>query len=90
MTADENAEWKVDLNDDVIGRWRADGDRGGDVTLIWGVPMVRGALAATAELEEETIDQTAVNDGRFTLMAVDAVHGFGDDPTSRSGSGIGG
>jgi hypothetical protein len=79
VTAAENPEWNVDLNDDVIGKWRADGDRGGDVTLIWGLPMVRGAVAATAELDEETIDQTAVNDGRFTLIAVDAVHGFGAD-----------
>ena len=79
VTADDNPEWKVDLNDDVIGHWHADGDRGGDVTLIWGLPLVRGAVAATAELDEETIDQTAINDGRFTLIAVDAVHGFGDD-----------
>lgn len=79
VTAEDNPEWKVDLNDDVIGRWRADSDRGGDVTLIWGLPMVRGAVAATAELDDETIDQAAVNDGRFTLIAVDAVRGFGDD-----------
>lgn len=25
------------------------------------------------------LDQAAVNEGRFTLLAVDAVHGFGDD-----------
>jgi hypothetical protein len=79
VTAEDNPEWNVDLNDDVIGRWRADGGRGGDVTLIWGLPMVRGAVAATAELDEETIDQAAINDGRFTLIAVDAVHGFGED-----------
>ena len=79
VTAGENPDWEVDLNDDVVGSWRADGGRGGDVTLIWGVPLVRGALAATAELEGEVLDQAAVNDGRFTLMAVDAVHGFGDD-----------
>ena len=53
--------------------------RGGDVTLIWGLPLVRGAVAATAELDGETIDQAPVHDGRFTLVAVDAVHGFGDD-----------
>lgn len=79
VTAAENADWKVDLNDDVVGQWRADGGRGGDVTLIWGVPLVRGALAATADLDGEVVDQAAVNEGRFTLMAVDAVHGFGDD-----------
>lgn len=79
VTAAENSDWEVDLNDDVVGQWRADGGRGGDVTLIWGTPLVRGALAATAEIEGEVVDQAAVNDGRFTLMAVDAVHGFGDD-----------
>ena len=60
VTGDDNPEWKVDLNDDVIGHWHADGDRGGEVTLIWGLPMVRGAVAATAELDEQTIDQTAI------------------------------
>lgn len=79
VTADHNPDWQVDLNDDVIGAWRADGARGGDVTLIWGTPLVRGALAATAELAGEVVDQAAVVDGRFTLVAVDAVHGFGDD-----------
>jgi hypothetical protein len=79
VTVAENPDWQVDLNDDVVGEWRADGGRGGDVTLIWGTPLVRGAIAATAEIEGEVVDQAAVNEGRFTLMAVDAVHGFGDD-----------
>jgi hypothetical protein len=46
---------------------------------VWGVPLVRGAVAATAELDEEVLDQAAVDDGRFTLVAVDAVKGFGDE-----------
>jgi hypothetical protein len=79
VTAEDNPEWRIDLSDDVIGGWRADGDRGGDVTLVWGLPMVRGAVAATAELDGEVLDQVAVQDGRFTLVAVDAVRGFGDD-----------
>jgi len=62
----------------VIGTWRAEGERGGDVTLVWGLPMVRGAVAVTAELDGEVLDQAAVKDGRFTLVAVDAVRGFGD------------
>ena len=49
------------------------------MTLIWGLPLVRGAVAATAELDGEPLDQAPVTDGRFTLIAVDAVHGFGDD-----------
>lgn len=79
VTAEHNDDWQVDLNDDVIGAWRADGDRGGEVTLIWGTPLIRGAIAATAELAGEVVDQAAVNEGRFTLLAVDAVSGFGDD-----------
>jgi hypothetical protein len=79
VTAEDNPDWKIDINDDVIGGWTTDGGRGGDVTLIWGLPLVRGAVAVTAELEGETLDQAPVADGRFTLIAVDAVHGFGDD-----------
>ncbi len=79
VTAEQNPDWRIDLNDDVIGRWRADGGRGGDVTLVWGLPLVRGAVAVSAELDGEVLDQAAVIDGRFTLVAVDAVHGFGDD-----------
>ena len=79
VTAEDNPDWRIDLSDDVIGTWRAEGDRGGDITLVWGLPLVRGAVAATAELDGEVIDQAAVTDGRFTLVAVDAVRGFGDD-----------
>jgi hypothetical protein len=79
VTAAANPEWQIDLNDDVIGRWRTDGGRGGEITLVWGLPLVRGAVAATAELDDETLDQAPVTDGRFTLVAVDAVSGFGDD-----------
>jgi hypothetical protein len=79
VTAEDNPDWRIDLSDDVIGTWRAEGERGGDITLVWGLPLVRGAIAATAELDGEVIDQAAVTDGRFTLVAVDAVRGFGDD-----------
>jgi len=79
VVADDNPDWKIDLNDDVLGRWRTDGNRGGDVTLIWGLPLVRGAVAATAELDGDVVDQAPVVDGRFTLIAVDAIEGFGDD-----------
>ncbi len=79
MTAEENPDWQIDINDDVIGVWHADAGRGGHVTLVWGMPLVRGAIAATAELGNEVLDQTPVTDGRFTLVAVDAVSGFGED-----------
>jgi hypothetical protein len=79
VTAEDNPHWKIDLSDEVIGAWRAEGDRGGDMTLVWGLPLVRGAVAATAELDGEVVDQAPVQDGRFTLIAVDAVRGFGDE-----------
>ncbi|MGI9556380.1 MAG: hypothetical protein ACR2N5_00400 [Solirubrobacterales bacterium] len=79
VTADQNPEWQIDINDDVIGVWRADAGRGGHVTLVWGSPQVRGSIAATAELGDEVVDQSPVREGRFTLIAVDAVSGFGDD-----------
>ena len=63
----------------MIGAWYGEGDREGDVTLVWGTPMVRGALAATAELDGDVVDQTPVSDERFTLIALDAVKGFPDD-----------
>jgi hypothetical protein len=46
---------------------------------VWGVPLVRGAVVATAELDREVVDQAPIDDGRFTLIAVDAVKGMGDD-----------
>ncbi len=79
VTAEDNPDWKIDINDDVVGTWTTDGGRGGEVTLVWGLPLVRGAVAVTAELDGEPLDQAPVTDGRFTLIAVDAVHGFGDD-----------
>ncbi|HXE99464.1 MAG TPA: hypothetical protein VN458_03895 [Solirubrobacterales bacterium] len=79
VTAEDNPGWKIDLSDEVIGTWRAEGDRGGEITLVWGLPLVRGAVAATAELEGQVVDQAPVQDGRFTLVAVDAIRGFGDE-----------
>ncbi len=79
VTAEDNPDWKIDLNDDVIGQWRSEKGRGGDVTLIWGVPLVRGPLAATAEINGDAVDQIAVTAGRFTLLAVDAIKGFGEE-----------
>jgi hypothetical protein len=79
VLAEDNPEWKIDLNDDVIGRWRGEDRRAGDVTLVWGQPLVPGAVAATAELETETVDQELISDNRFTLIALDALVGYGDD-----------
>lgn len=79
VIAADNPDWKIDLNEEVVGSWQGEGSRKGDVTLVWGKPLVRGSAAATAELGGGVIDQTPVIDDRFTLIAVDAVKGFGDD-----------
>jgi len=79
VLAEDNPEWQIDLNDDVIGRWQGENGRAGAVTLVWGRPLVRGAVAATAELELEAVDQEVVSNERFTLIALDALTGYGDD-----------
>jgi hypothetical protein len=79
VLAEDNPDWRIDLNDEVIGRWRGENGRAGKVTLVWGRPLVRGAVAATAELDGETVDQEAISDERFTLVALDALENFGDD-----------
>jgi hypothetical protein len=79
VLAADNPDWRIDLNDDVIGRWRGENGRGGAVTLVWGRPLVRGAVAATAELDAETVDQEEISHDRFTLIALDALEGYGDE-----------
>lgn len=79
VLAEQNPDWKIDLNDDVIGRWRGENGRAGAVTLVWGRPLVRGAVAATAELDGETVDQEEILRDRFTLIALDALEAYGDD-----------
>jgi hypothetical protein len=79
ILAEDNPDWRIDLNDDVIGRWRGENGRAGAVTLVWGRPLVRGAVAATAVLEDETVDQELISQGRFTLIALDALEAYGDD-----------
>jgi hypothetical protein len=79
ILAADNPDWRIDLNDDVIGRWRGESGRTGDVTLVWGRSLVQGSVAASAELDQETVDQEVVSQGRFTLIAFEAVYGFWDD-----------
>jgi hypothetical protein len=79
VLAEDNPDWKIDLNDDVVGRWRGENGRAGDVTLVWGRPLMQGAVAATAELDGETVDQEAISNDRFTLVSLDALAGYGDE-----------
>jgi hypothetical protein len=70
-TADENPDWKLDLNDEVIGGWRGEVGKKAEMTLVWGVPMVPGGVIVTAELANLAVDQCEVTDERFTLVAPD-------------------
>jgi hypothetical protein len=79
VLAEDNPDWRIDLSDEVIGRWRGENGRAGAVTLVWGRPLVRNAVAATAVLETETVDQELISQDRFTLIALDALEGYGDE-----------
>jgi hypothetical protein len=79
VLAADNPDWRIDLNDDVVGRWRGENGRAGAVTLVWGRPLLRNAVAATAELDGETVDQEEISKDRFTLIALDALEGYGDE-----------
>jgi len=61
----------ADLSDEVIGSWRGGEDQLAQVTLVWGTALVEDGVVATAELGEHTVDQCALVERRFTLIAPD-------------------
>ncbi|HWK17454.1 MAG TPA: hypothetical protein VNR66_08380 [Solirubrobacteraceae bacterium] len=69
--ADNNPDWKLDLNDDVIATWRGEQAKSADITLVWGVPLLAGGAIVTAELANLAVDQCELLDERFTLIAPD-------------------
>ena len=69
--AEENPDWKLDLSDDVIGRWRGEQGKTADMTLVWGIPLVAGGALVTAELANLAVDQSELVEERFTLIAPD-------------------
>jgi hypothetical protein len=74
-TAAHHPEWKLDLNDEVVGSWRGEEGQTATMTLVWGVPLVPGGHVATAELADLAVDQCLLRDGRFTLLAPDDYRG---------------
>ena len=70
-TADSNPEWKLDINDEVVARWRGEQGNVADMTLVWGVPMIPGGALVTAELANLAVDQCELVQERFTLLAPD-------------------
>jgi hypothetical protein len=71
-TADRHPEWRVDVSEEVVGGWRGEDGEVAAMTLVWGVPLVDAGAVVTAELDGTAVDQCAVRDGRFTLLAPDA------------------
>jgi hypothetical protein len=69
--AESNPDWKIDVNDEVIGSWRGEGGNAADMTLVWGVPLIPGGSLVTAELANLAVDQCELLDERFTLIAAD-------------------
>jgi len=69
--AESNPDWKLDLNDEVIGTWRGERGNAAEITLVWGVPLVPGGAVVTAELADLAVDQTELVEDRFTLIAPD-------------------
>jgi hypothetical protein len=70
-TAEENPDWKLDLNDEVIGSWRGEMGKVAEITLVWGVPLLPGGVLVTAELANLAVDQCELTEERFTLIAPD-------------------
>jgi hypothetical protein len=71
-TAEDHPEWRLDVSEEVVGGWRGEGGEVAAMTLVWGVPLVDGGSVVTAELGDATVDQCAIDAGRFTLLAPDA------------------
>jgi hypothetical protein len=69
--AESNPDWKLDLNDDVVAKWRGEQGKTADMTLIWGMPLIPGGAIVTAELANMAVDQCELVEERFTLLAPD-------------------
>jgi hypothetical protein len=77
VLAEENPDWKIDISDVEIGTWHGRDGKVAAMTLVWGVPQVNAGAIATAELggagenTKVTVDQCALDNGRFTLIGPD-------------------
>jgi hypothetical protein len=74
-TAARNPDWQLDLCDEVIGSWRGHAGASAAMTLVWGHPLVSGGRVVTAELAGVAVDQCALENERFTLIAPDDYRG---------------
>lgn len=74
-TAAANPGWALDLCDETLGPWRGEEGRGAEMVLVWGTALVPGGAVATAELADLAVDQCLLEEGRFTLVGLDAYRG---------------
>lgn len=74
-TAEANPDWQIDLCDEAVGSWRGEQGKVAAMTLVWGRPIVAGAVMATGELADLCVDQCALIEDRFTLLAPDDYRG---------------
>lgn len=74
-TAAENPDWQLDLCEEVVGVWRGGDGETADMTLVWGRPLVEGGEVVTADLGDLTVDQCALVEERFSLLAPDGYAG---------------
>ena len=76
--AEDHPDWRLDLCDEVLGGWRGEQGKVAAMTLVWGVPLgeqTRPPSVVTAELAGLAVDQCALVEGRFTLIAPDDYRG---------------
>jgi hypothetical protein len=69
--AEANPDWQLDLNEMVLGNWHGDGGATAEMTLVWGLPLIPNGALVTAELADHAVDQCALVDYRFSLIAPD-------------------
>ena len=74
-TAEANPDWKMDINDEVLGGWRGENGNVAAMTLVWGRAITPGGAVVTAELADLAVDQCALIEERFTLIAPDGYRG---------------
>jgi hypothetical protein len=86
-TAEQNPDWQLDLNDDVIASWRGEQGKTAEMTLVWGRPLIAGGALVTAELADLAVDQCEIVEERFTLIAPDNYRGDYLEVKLWSGSG---
>ena len=72
VTAEDHPDWRMDLTEEVVGGWRGEQGKMAAMTLVWGRPLIDGGAVVTAELARLAVDQCAVTEERFTLLAPDA------------------